>query len=157
LQQNVERYLHDHNFPSSTIRKYIHDIFGWNDDEGLYHEGLVDNFDSKNFHLQLTSLKSSWDQLEKHSFPSKNTTSFHDWFTRIKAPEFIESTLRSLREDAGLGSPPKPFYTNHSESINAFLKESLSYKKHQWGVFNEKIKSIVLQQQKDGKGNNWLW
>ena len=56
-----------------------------------------------------------------------------------------ESTLRFVRESAGLGSPPTAFYTNHSDSINALLKESLYYKKHQWGVFNEKVKAVVMQ------------
>ena len=54
-----------------------------------------------------------------------------------------------MREDVGLGSPSSAYYTNDSESINALLKESLGYKKHQWGVFNEKVKRIVKQQQKE--------
>ena len=54
--------------------------------------------------------------------------------------------MRSLREDVGLGSPPVAFYTNDSESINALLKESLAYKKHQWALFNEKVKKVVEQQ-----------
>ena len=60
-----------------------------------------------------------------------------------------DSTLHFVRESAGLGSPPTAFYTNHSVSINALLKESLHYKKHQWGVFNEKIRAVVMQQQKE--------
>ena len=44
---------------------------------------------------------------------------------------------------------PSAFRTNDSESINAFLKESLGYKKHQWGLFNEKVKKIIEQQQND--------
>ena len=42
LQQNIERHLHDLNFPHSAVRSYINDIFGWSDGEGMYHEGLVD-------------------------------------------------------------------------------------------------------------------
>ena len=52
-------------------------------------------------------------------------------------------------EDVGLGSPPKPFYTNDNESINALLKDCLGYKKHQWGLFNAKVKEIVNQQQRE--------
>ena len=72
---------------------------------------------------------------------------FHDWFTRYKADDFHYCTLRSLREDIDLGSPLSAFRTNDSESTNALLKESLGYKKHQWGVFNEKVKKVVKQQQ----------
>ena len=75
----------------------------------------------------------------------------HAWFTKCKAEsdDFRYCTLRSLREDVGLGSPPSAYYTNDSESISALLKESLGYKKHQWGVFNEKVKRIVEQQQQE--------
>ena len=117
----------------------------------MYHEGLVDCVDGSQFDEKLAGLKSKWDGLEKES--ASNTFSgragFHDWFYRIKAPEMRESTLRFVRESAGLGSPPTAFYTNHSESINALLKESLHYKKHQWGVFNEKVEAVVMQQQKE--------
>ena len=44
---------------------------------------------------------------------------------------------------------PAPFYTNDSESINSLLKDSLGYKKHQWGLFNNKIKQLVKQQQQE--------
>ncbi len=99
----------------------------------------------------MASLKSKWDELEKDSFPGTAYSNhrFHDWFVRVKAPKFRDCTLRSLREEVGLGSPPTAFYTNHSESINALLKESLHYKKHQWGVFNEKARKIVTQQQRE--------
>lgn len=54
-----------------------------------------------------------------------------------------------LREDIGLGSPPKAFYTNNSESINALLKECTGYKKQQWALFNDKMKEAVLLQQRE--------
>ncbi len=76
-------------------------------------------------------------------------TNFHTWFVKYKAEEFRRCTLRSLREDVGLGSPPVGFYPNDSESINALLKESLNYKKQQWAIFNEKMKKIVDQQQQE--------
>ena len=33
--------------------------------------------------------------------------------------------------------------------MNALLKECLGYKKHQWGLFNAKVKEIVNQQQQE--------
>jgi len=68
---------------------------------------------------------------------------------KYKAEEFNHSTLRSLREDIGLGSPSKAFYTNDNEAINAKLKECLSYKKHQWCLFNAKMKELAKQQQQE--------
>jgi len=57
--------------------------------------------------------------------------------------------LRNLREDLGLGSPPKSFYTHNSESINALLKECTGYKKQQLALFNNKMKEAVKQQQRE--------
>ena len=98
----------------------------------------------------MLELKDKWNQIEQDDFQDKiHKVEFHDWFTKFKADDFHSSTLRPLREHIGLGSPPSSFHTNDSESINALLKESLSYKKHQWALFNEKIKEVVKQQQHD--------
>ena len=49
-----------------------------------------------------------------------------------------------------MGSPPKPYYTNDNESINSLLKETINYKKkQQWGMFNDKMKKLVEQQQRE--------
>ena len=60
-----------------------------------------------------------------------------------KAEIFCDHTLRPLREDIGLDSPPRPFYTNDNESVNALLKECVAFKKQQWPVFNSKVKKFV--------------
>ena len=85
------------------------------------------------------------DALVKAAFSDRKSCKpqFHEWFLKWKGDEFHHGTLRFLREDVGLGSPPKPFYTNDNESINALLKECFGYKKHQWGLFNAKVKEIV--------------
>ena len=64
----------------------------------------------------------------------------------IQGKDFCHCTLRSLREEIGLGSPPRPFY---SESLKVLLKGSLGYKKHQWGHFNNKVKKVIEQQQRE--------
>lgn len=142
--------MHEHNYPASAAKIYIRDIFGWTAD-GVYHKGLVDCSDALEFNVKLADLKSKLDGIENKclSNVSSGHRGFHDWFYRVQAPEIWESTLRLARESVGLGSPPTAFYTNHSQSINAFLKETLHYKKNQWGLFNEKVKSLVVQQQKE--------
>ena len=52
-------------------------------------------------------------------------------------------TLRPLREDVGLASPPTPFYTNDNESVNALRKGCVAFKKQQWHMFNTKVKKYV--------------
>ena len=100
----------------------------------MYHEGLVDCSDITAFDGALQVLKERWDQLESNAFNDHKShkPAFHDWFLKQKAEDFRHCTLRSLREDIGLGSPPTAFYTNDNEAINAKLKECLGYKKHQW-------------------------
>ena len=151
LRQNIEAHLREHQFSSAVVSQYIQDIFGWRDEENAYHEGLVDSYNIDAFDASLRNLKSKWDQLEQDDFQDRifHKVGFHDWFVKHKADDFRHCTLRSLREDIGLGSPPSAFRTNDSESINALLKESLGYKKHQWGLFNEKVKKIIQQQQND--------
>lgn len=144
-------HLHGLQFPQTLIKEYTHDIFGWSETNGTYHEGLVDCYDSQSFYTNLAELKLKWDKLEGDAFVycKSHKPDFHEWFKRYKADDICQSTLRSLREDVGLGSPPSAFYTNDSESINALLKESLNYKKHQWGIFNEKVKKIAQKQQSE--------
>jgi len=53
--------------------------------------------------------------------------------------------LLPLRESAGLGSPPSPFYTNASESLNTMLHEKVHYKKSEWPKFNESMKELIKE------------
>ena len=148
LQQNIERHLRDQQFPSPIIKVFVRDIFGWKDTDGSYYEGLVDSCDIVKFDRDLVSLEEKWNDIENQAFSDRKSHSpeFYLWFVNNKAEEFRQCTLRPLREDIGLGFPPAPFYTNNSESINSLLKDSLGFKKHQWGVFNNKIKHLVKQQ-----------
>ena len=57
LQQNVESHLREKQFPSDAVKEYTHDIFGWTDSGGIYHEGLVDFPDITAFNTAIESLK----------------------------------------------------------------------------------------------------
>ena len=57
--------------------------------------------------------------------------------------------LRSMREKAGLGSPPTPYYTNEVESKNRVLKEAVFYKSSQLPDFIQKMKSVLEQQKSE--------
>ena len=149
LEKNVEMHLQEQHFqPASDIKEYVHDIFGWHETNGTYHEGLMDCCDSIAFDEALISLKEKWDEIELSAFNNckSHKPQFHEWFVQWKSEDFRTCTLHSLREDLGLGLPPKAFYTNNSESINALLKE---YKKQQWATFNDKMKEAVKQQQRE--------
>ena len=54
--------------------------------------------------------------------------------------------LKGIREAAGLGSPPEPFYTNDVESKNRVLKHQTSYKPQQLPSFVESMKRLYEDQ-----------
>ena len=86
LQQNVELHLREQKFPTSTIKEYVHDIFGWSGTSGTYHGGLIDCCDSITFDTLLRSLKEKWDKMEIEAFNNHKSHSplFYGWFVKYK-------------------------------------------------------------------------
>ena len=151
LQQNLEANLKDKHFPAKVVNEYIREVFGWADTDGTVHEGLVDSYTAEDFDQHLADIQPTWDCREAEAFSNLKDYSpvFHTWFTTNVADIYRNHTLRSLREDVGLGCPPMSYRTNDSESINAILKECVGYKKQKWAIFNEIIKKAVENQQRE--------
>lgn len=123
------------------------EIFGCTDADGFRNDGLVDCCSEEELYKALTGLKEKWIEREQKDFPLAvigEGGTFYDWFVRYKAADFCKGTLRSLREEAGLGSPPS---ANPSEAINSVIKHKTDYKKQQLPAFIESMKSLVGQQQ----------
>ena len=139
-------YLRDNHFSEKSIAEYNNDIFGWTETCGLYHESLVDSAIIATFNVSLFSLKDKWDKMEVDAFSQHKVhkLAFHQWFLKYKAENFHHCTLRSLREEIGLGSPPKAFYTNDNEAINKGVLDTST-----WGLFNAKMKELAKQQQQE--------
>ena len=78
--------------------------------------------DVADFTAKLNSLEDRWNALELSSRSSTSTNppqpEFHQWFKMNKAEEISQSMIKSIRQKAGLGDSPPPFYTNLSESLN---------------------------------------
>jgi len=53
-------HLRKQQFSSGVIARFVHDIFGWEDSNGNYHEGLVDCDKIGSFDASLLSLKMKW-------------------------------------------------------------------------------------------------
>ena len=53
--------------------------------------------------------------------------SFILWFIKNKVSVIKNSMLCPVHEEAGLSSPPEPFYTNASESVNSIIKSKVKY------------------------------
>lgn len=58
LQQNIESHLHDWQFPQC----FVHNMFGYIDQDGIYHEGLVDCCDDKAYDKLLASMGVVWNE-----------------------------------------------------------------------------------------------
>ena len=58
--------------------------------------------------------------------------------------------MRCLREEIGLDSPPKAYYTNDMQRVNEFPPQrEYQLQKTAMGVFNDKMKKVVQQQQRE--------
>ena len=108
----------------------------------------MDSYTVEDFDQHLKDTQPTWDHQEAGAFSNQKDYSpvFHTWFTATVADVYRNHTLRSLREDVGLGCSVS-YHTNDSKSINAILKECVGYKKQKWAIFNEIIKQAVENQQ----------
>ena len=99
LQQNIEMHLYDKQFPVATIKEYAHDMFGWSETNGVYHEGLVDCSDISSFDDTLESLKERWDALEAAAFSDHKyyKPQFHEWFVKWRRFSSWHTALSTRR------------------------------------------------------------
>ena len=71
----------------------------------MYFKGVLDAVSSDDFDKRLTCLKPKWDALEFSSHPERDPK-FYSWLLRYEADVMKSSLIASVRESAGLGSPP---------------------------------------------------
>lgn len=123
IQADIERHLHEKKYPSSVIKQYIQDIFGADNSEGSYVLARIGRLCYwEEFNEQLETLRPVWEKREENAGLE---ATFYSWLKQFKAPEFCNSTLRGIREKAGLGSPPLPYFTNSNEAMNRVIKEKV--------------------------------
>ncbi|XP_065893381.1 uncharacterized protein [Dysidea avara] len=145
-RSNLSSKLKDLGIPSSVAETFLSDIFGKTDDQ-IYTEGIVDASDSQNFQERLEGLQDVWDSREQECNPGK-VPAFFDWFVANKSDEVVDNMFRPIREAAGLGSPPSPYYTNDSECINSVMHSKTHYKASEWDKFNLSMQELVEQSYK---------
>ena len=143
FRENIERKLQQLNISTSTIKEYRRDIFG---NPSQYELGLVDAESKSELDAMLNSLEEVWNDRESsfHSPPE-----FYSWFRRHSRDVIAKSMLRSIREKAGLGSPPEPYYTNDIESKNNILKQHVNRKSSSLPEFVDKMKELLTEQRNE--------
>ena len=62
--------------------------------------------------------------------------------------------MQSVRQSAGLGSPPVPFYNNRSESINKLLKKHVHHQKSSLPQFVRHLYKFIQEQSNNKKKAN---
>ena len=84
--------------------------------------------------------------MEQAIKPFHSPPEFHQWFSEHSLEVVANCMMCPLREQAGLGSPPSPYYTNDVESTNNVLKQHVQHKGSQLPEFVESMKSLITQQ-----------
>ena len=132
---------HDLQLPRHLAQEFIADILGR---ASNLETGLVDADDEETYTAQLTSLQTVWNEREQQ-FTEKDPT-FYEWFLKNSSEVVKKTMLRSVRQSAGLGLPPSPYYTNAVESINSLLKLRAKHKKQDLVTFITQVKEIISSQ-----------
>jgi len=137
FRDNCKAKLIEMKVQSDNILEIIQDILG----SFLRGKpGLVNAQTADDLTYQFHQLESRWEQI---------APGFSDWFSKHKL-HIVESTmLSSVRQSAGLGNPPEPFYTNQIESINRVIKHKTGYKTSEWPSFCKMAKELVDEQQSE--------
>ena len=150
MRQDIKRKLTtDMGFPTDIIGEVLADIFG-NKEGPTFFEGLVDCDSEHEFDSQLNMLEERWEGFESLRGKIENDEiDFFPWFKKYHAEEIKSTMLRPTRIAAGLGDPPSEFCANDSEAINSSIKQFVQFKKSDWPVFNDKMKTFVLEQQEE--------
>ena len=61
----------------------------------------------------------------------------------------MESFLKPVRRNAGLGDPPDTYYNNIPESANAIIKRAVEYEPKEMSNFITEMEGLITQQKKD--------
>ena len=96
-------------------------------------QGLVDACSREEVYAKLDELYDKWNLV---------APGFHAWFLKYKAEDIATSMTQNLRESAGLGNPPEPFYTNEVETINRLIKGRSTIKLHNGQISADKQKKL---------------
>ena len=113
MKDNIKRKLTDLLVPESIREEIVRYIFG-SQQGTVYTMGLLDASNEEDFDQHLLMLKEKWDSLEYSVHPHQEPQ-FYCWLLRNEADDMKVSMIRSVRESAGLSSPPATYTTNRTK------------------------------------------
>ena len=127
VRHNIKEELQKQLIPDELKSEILNDIFGRQIGSTML-TGLVDSENEAVFEQKVNLLLHKWKQskvTDDEGLVEEFCTM--SWFRINKEKVIRDTMLRPIREEAGLGSPPEPFYTNSSECINNVLKVKVNY------------------------------
>lgn len=144
MKDNIRRKLTNMLLPESIREDMVRDIFGTQ--QGTVHvKGILDASDEGDFDHRLLALKEKWDSLEYSVHPHQEPQ-FYRWLLKNEANHMKLSMIGSVRESAGLGSPPAPYTTNRNESMNNVAKAHADYRQSDWVTLVNNMYDLVQNQ-----------
>ena len=144
VRRNIKERLHDLNLPDAVQTEILNDIFR----RKVGSTQLMGLVNQSSFEEKFGTLISKWKQNDTSDYGPVSL--FCAWFRTNKEEVIIRATmLLPVRKEAGLGSPPEPFYTNSSECINNVLKVKVDYKRTELTLFVDKLRQLVQDQQRE--------
>lgn len=144
VQKNIKEKLSVCCISEEVKSEIVGDIFGKKVGTTLL-EGLVDSEDDL-FEATLESLLEKW---KEHQSEAASVEEFCEWFLKNKKEVIRKSMLRSVRQEAGLGSPPDSFFTNASECVNSIIKAKVEYKSSELPQFVTKLRELCDEQERE--------
>ena len=147
VRRNIKDQLRVAQVSDDVQSEILNDIFG-RMVGSTQLTGLVDSPRRCPFEEKLSVLLSNW-KLHDLDDDKGPVNVFCSWFRKNKEVVVRDTMLLPVREEAGMGSPPEPFYTNSSECINNVLKVKVDYKRTQLTLFVDKLRQLVEEQQRE--------
>ena len=140
FKNNITNHLKSVGVDECSRRCILADIFG--QQQGTrFEEGIVDSEDEKEFRVRLSSLQSVWVQRL-----GQKGLKFHQWFVKHKADLMEKKMLKPVRIRAGLGQPPRPYYTNRVECANSLLSSETGHKELPVNEFVASMRALTERQ-----------
>ena len=140
FKNNVVHQLKSIGVDESNRKCIVADIFG-QQQGARFEEGIVDSEDEEEFLVRLDTLKSVWSE----RLGSKGLQ-FHKWFLKHKADAMRKKMLPVVRQKAGLGKPPKPYYSNRVECANSLLSSETDNRESAVDEFVAKMRDLTERQ-----------
>ena len=105
----IIRKLRDLGISGTASKPFLYDIFG--KQEGTHRYSALVDCDPQEFDKQLLELREDWNNRES-TIRSSSYPEFFNWFLKYQSEKMKACMLKSHRQSAGLGDPPKE-YTNN--------------------------------------------